>query len=317
MTGHGNREPRKPSRVWRVLAQVALGTAVVVFIGRSLVRNWAEFTAIQFAFIFRPGWIALAALTVWVTYGIQVESWRRVLAGWNQQISYRSAAKAWCLANLGRYIPGKVWSVAGLVVLAHRAGIQGWAAGASTVAIQALGLGTGVALVAATLPPQTPALGLALGALVAIATLGLLTWGPAARWLGGLTAVTSQLRALPVRAVAAGGSLTLFSWVTYGLAFWCLARGLGTDGQLTPPAAAGVFALGYLIGLMAIIVPGGVGVRELAFVGILTPTLGAGAAIALSVASRLLLTLTEATAALAAATFAPAEKEDPVDPTRS
>src|SRR2546430_12995204 len=37
--------------------------------------------------------------------------------------------------------PGKVWSVAGLIVLAQRAGVESWAAGASAFAIQAVGIG--------------------------------------------------------------------------------------------------------------------------------------------------------------------------------
>src|SRR5256886_12793218 len=81
----------------------------------------------------RPGWIALSALVVFLTYAIQVESWRRVLAGWAQHLSYGRAARIWLVVNLGRYIPGKVWSVAGLVVLAQRAGVETWAAGRSAL----------------------------------------------------------------------------------------------------------------------------------------------------------------------------------------
>ena len=51
--------------------------------------------------------------------------------------------------------------------------------------------------------------------------------------------------------------------------------------------------------LLAIVAPGGVGVREAVFLAFLTPALGSGPALALTVASRLLLTLTEALAAVA------------------
>ncbi|MGH2603696.1 MAG: UPF0104 family protein, partial [Dehalococcoidia bacterium] len=60
------------------------------------------------------------------------------------------------------------------------------------------------------------------------------------------------------------------------------------------------FALGYIVGLVAVFAPGGVLVREAAFVALLTPVIGSGAAVALSVASRIQLTLTETAAALAA-----------------
>ena len=45
---------------------------------------------------------------------------------------------------------------------------------------------------------------------------------------------------------------------------------------------------------------GGAGVREVTFVALLTPALGAGPAIGLSLASRLVLTLTEAAGGIAA-----------------
>jgi uncharacterized membrane protein YbhN (UPF0104 family) len=50
--------------------------------------------------------------------------------------------------------------------------------------------------------------------------------------------------------------------------------------------------------VLALFAPGGVGVRELVLIGLLAPFLGSGGAVAVSVASRLLLTVLEAAAAL-------------------
>jgi len=296
-------------RAGRIALKVALVAIVAAFIWRSLSRNWDEFSAIEFEFHLKPEWILLSVLVVWATYAIQIASWRTILAGWQQRIAYRDAARAWCLANLGRYVPGKLWSIAGLVVLAQRAGVAGWAAGASAVVVQAVGVATGVILVAAALRPGTFAVGLSVAAAVATGTLALLAWDRAVQWLARMIGRTGELRALPVATVLAAGTLTLLSWVTYGVAFWCLAQGLGVEG-LSLPVAAGVFALGYLIGLMAVFVPGGIGVRELAYIGQLAPLVGSGPAIGLSVASRLLLTLTEVTAALGAAALAGRDGDD-------
>jgi uncharacterized membrane protein YbhN (UPF0104 family) len=99
--------------------------------------------------------------------------------------------------------------------------------------------------------------------------------------------------------VLAAGVLTVLSWGTYGVALWMLARGLLPDALSLPLATAiGAFTLGYILGLLALFAPGGVGVRELVLIGMLAPALGSGGAVALSVASRVLLTLTEAGAAL-------------------
>ena len=101
-------------------------------------------------------------------------------------------------------------------------------------------------------------------------------------------------------------------WVTYGVDFWLLVPGLGLTGggHLSLPTAAGVFALGYILGLLALFAPGGVVVRELTFIGLLTPALGSGGAVALSVGSRVLLTLTEVAAPLIVLLITGRTKED-------
>src|SRR5207247_10638935 len=88
----------------------------------------AAFPAVQGTLDAKVGCLAASVVVVLLTYAIQIESWRRMLRGWDQRLPYTQAARAWTVANLGRYIPGKVWSVAGLVVLAERAGVRSSAA---------------------------------------------------------------------------------------------------------------------------------------------------------------------------------------------
>ena len=286
--------------------RIVMTAVVLAFVARALARHWSEFSAMRFDLAFRPWWLALTLAWIAVTTLLQVESWRHVLRGWGQHLRFSRAAEAWCLANLGRYVPGKVWSVAGLVVLAQRDGVALWASAASAVAIQALGLGTCLAIVALSLPGRLPTaatIGGAVGAAVLLAALG------SERLLAPLRRLAGErfaLRPLPVRAIGASAALTLASWMTYGMAFWSLARalGLGAGTAFTPVPAMGMFALGYLLGLLALLAPGGIGVREAVFISLLTPVLGPGGAVALSVASRLLLTITEALSAGIAWLFA-------------
>ncbi len=296
-------------------AQIAVVATVAVMVWRTIARHWDEFRSLHLSLTLEPGWIALSVLAVFVTYAIQIESWRRLLAGWSQHLPYGRAARIWLLVNLGRYIPGKVWSVAGLIALAQRAGVETWAAGASAFAIQAVGVGTAAAVAAAATPSAASPLRLGAAALAAAATIGILAWPMAARWLAGLAgqAAASQFRPLPLSAVAGSAVLTLLSWITYGVAFWLLARGLGLPATLSLPTAAGVFALGYIFGLLALFAPGGVGVRELTFIGLLTPALGSGGAVALSVGSRVLLTVAEALAPLGALLITGRTKEEAVE----
>ena len=109
--------------LWWAL-QVVIAAVVARMVWAAIVRNWSEFRSLHVSLDIRPGWIALSVLAVFATYAIQIASWRRVLAGWDQRLAYGRAARIWLLVNLGRYVPGKVWSVAGLVVLAQRAGVD-------------------------------------------------------------------------------------------------------------------------------------------------------------------------------------------------
>jgi len=294
------REELNPgNRRWLWAAQGLVTLAVVAFVARSIARNWTEFRSLHVALTVTPVWLAASALTVLATYAMQIESWRRILAGWHQHLPFGPAARTWSLANLGRYVPGKVWSVAGLVVLAQRAGVAPGPAAASAFVIQAVSLGSGVAVVAAAAPPHSaPPLRLAAAGLVAVVTIAALAWRPTAAWLGRLVKATPPLEPLALGAVLTSTLLTILSWWTYGAAFWMLARGLVPGTPLPLTSAVAAFTLGYVLGLLALFAPGGVGVRELVLIGLLAPFLGSGGALAVSLASRVLLTVLEGAAAL-------------------
>jgi uncharacterized membrane protein YbhN (UPF0104 family) len=141
---------------------------------------------------------------------------------------------------------------------------------------------------------------MAVAAAASVATIGVLAWEGGLRRLARLAGSATEWTALPLRTVLVSAVLTAASWVVYGVAFWLLGLGLGLPGTLPVGTAIGVFALGYVLGLLALFAPGGIGVREALFFTLLTPFVGAGGAVALSVASRLQLTLTEAAAGLGA-----------------
>jgi len=290
--------PGSQARGWLWAVQGLVTVAVVALVARSIGRNWAEFRSLHAVLTIKPVWIAGSALAVSASYAMHIESWRQILLGWGQRIAFGAAARTWSLANLGRYVPGKVWSVAGLVVLAQRAGVQMAPAAASAFVSQALAVGTGAAVVAAVTPHATSPLRLAGAGLAALATVGVLTWAPTARWLGRLASASAPLEPLRPTAVVRSATLTTLGWVTYGAAFWLLARGLIADRVVPFAVATGVFALGYILGWLALFAPGGVGVRELVFVSLLTPWLGSGGALVVSLASRVLLTAMEAAAAV-------------------
>lgn len=282
---------------WRWLGQLALAGVLVWFVGRAVAGQWDALRQAEWEVTIAPGWLALSVGLVLATFALQVESWRTILAGWGQHLTRIDAARTWFLANLGRYIPGKVWSVAGMIVLAARQGVATWAATASAVVLQVIGLGAALALVAATLPAADTGLRVAVGAAVAAGTLALMAWPPAIRALQRMVPKLSELRPLPPPALLMGSGLSAAGWISYGTSFWALSRGLGQPPLLSVWMAIGVFALAYTVGLLALFAPGGAVVREAVLLALLAPVLGPAAALTLALASRLLLTVVELTVA--------------------
>lgn len=287
---------------WRWAIQAAVAVVVTAFVVFKVAGNWDRFRSLPMTLDLRPGWLLLSFACLAVVTVLQIESWRRILAGWGQSLPFARGARIWFLANLGRYVPGKVWSVAGMVVMAREEGVQPWAAAASAVAVQALGLGTAAAIVAATITIRGSDSGLriALAAAFSVATIGVLAWEGGIRRLSRMAGLATEWKALPLSTLLVSAVLTAASWVAYGVAFWLLGLGLGLPGSLPAATAVGAFALGYVLGLIAFWAPGGIGVREVVLGGLLIPFLGLGGAAALTVASRLQLTLTEAVCGLGA-----------------
>lgn len=280
----------------RVL-QVAVAAIVVALIVRKIVAEWG---AVKLALHeSRPNWFALSAscLVVLATYGVLIETWRVVLRGWRHEIPLIDAARIWTISNLGKYLPGKVWSITALAVMSREYGVSAAEGATASVLVTLINtiVGFAVAIVAgAPLLKLSPAV-VILIAVMAIAVLA----SPSALPQLGLAAGKMFkreiiLRPLEHRVLLSAGALTCIAWLMYGVAFWLFTKGVlgAAPGALRDYVA--VFAGSYLIGFVAIFSPAGVGFREGAMaLALQRAGFAAGPAYLLVVASRLWLTALE------------------------
>lgn len=295
------------------VGQGILAAVVAYFVWHSLSAQWDEFRSLELDLTIRVLPVVGAALIVLAVYTVLIGAWWAVLRGWKQQLRYRDAVRIWSVSNLGRYLPGKVWSVAGLAALAQRAGVSAWAAVGSAIAMQALAVASGVGVVAAMLPGVASPIQLGAVGLVAVTVLVVLMSPRVGEAIARAIRSRRTYHPLPVGVGLLAYSMTVLSWMAYGVAFWLLAHGVIDEPALPLRLAIGVFAGGYIVGLLAIFAPGGIGVREFVYIAALTPSLGVGGAIVVSVASRLLLTATEIIAALVGLTLGARTTERSVD----
>jgi hypothetical protein len=292
-------------RPWLRVAQWLVGLLIIGLAARSLMRNWTELRSQPLAWHIEPGWLVLSALLVWAMYALLIVAWRVMLAGWGQRLDGWAAARIWTVSSLGKYLPGKVWAIAGMALMAQRAGIAPWAATGSAVVLQVLAIGTGAAVAGLTgrraIEAADPRMGVVLTLLIAgaVAGVALLLWPAFLRRLLRLAAPDAEARGTPpVAGIVVGIAANLVAWVGYGVALWLLARGLLPTAGLDPALAIAVFTASYLAGFLALFAPGGIGVREGLFILMLQGPLGIAAATALALASRVLLTITEFGAAV-------------------
>jgi hypothetical protein len=288
------------------IAKIAFAIAVVVAVAYALVREWKPVTAAMHNA--HPRWaiLALSCAIVLVNYALLVQAWRTVLAGWEggesrgqptSMLGFWESARIWSISNLGRYVPGKVWQMGSMAVMAQERGVSGLSAAGAAVIVTLINTVAGFVVLALTGAGvlHVPPLGTAVIALIGIALLLIPQLLP---WLGALasriTRRTISVGRIPHRAIWLATLISAMSWVVYGIAYRVLA--LGTLGHATGATATyiAVFTGSYLAGFLALIVPGGVGVREIVmFAALRQAGFAPGEATLLVVASRIWLTVLE------------------------
>ena len=289
---------------WFRLAQYALGLLVLILVVRTLARDWENLRSAELVLDLQWPWLGLSVMTTWLMYAGLIEGWRGLLIGWGQRLSWSTAARIWVLASFGKYLPGRVWAIAGMMVMSERAGVKGTVRLPGSVVMQVLAVGSGVAVAAVAvgrlLEEQRPGAMLLLGVLAVMALVGVLMVASSRvlrilwKWAGREGTPPAPP---PTAAMVKGMLFNLVAWLGYGVAFWALAHGLLADVELSLGLATGAFVASYLAGILAIFAPAGLGVREGLQIVLLEGAIGYGPAIALAAASRIVLTLTELGAA--------------------
>src|SRR5512141_1143992 len=149
----GTSTARRSNSVRRKIflaAQWLLIIAIVWYAVAALRGQWAQAGARLQSL--RPDWIYIAAATgvVLLTYLLLIETWRRIIIATGEQLPFREAARIWFVSNLGKYVPGKIWSIAAMTMMARERKVSGISAAGSSVLIQLVTVAAGIGVVLAT-----------------------------------------------------------------------------------------------------------------------------------------------------------------------
>ena len=285
----------------RALKLVAVLLALA-YVARALAVHRAEAARVLAGT--RPSWPALvaSALVVLAAYVVLIQVWRALLAGGGQRLAFAPAARIWTVSNLGKYVPGKVWQMSAMAVMAREQGVSGVAAAGSAVLSTLVTLATGFAVTvlcgAQVFTDRRVALA-ALGAVVAALAMAPRALPVAERVLRRATGRDLTMPRLTPRTLAVAVVGSTVAWLLLGAGFHLLARGVGV-ASLPIAASVASFVGSYLLGFVAVFAPGGIGVREgVMHLALRQVGLGDGEALVLVVASRIWLTVLEVAPALA------------------
>lgn len=208
--------------------------------------------------------------------------WLRLVRAAGGHLAPSDGLAMFFLGQLGKYIPGSVWSIGAQAHLAGRKAVPR----STTVAAGLLFLGyhvaSGVAASAAVVllgglavpwPPWLTVL------LLVVPTVGMTP--VVVRWVG--SRIARRRVSLTVSDVLVIVSLMAAAWAAYAVALVLLLPNLPWADI---PALGAAFALAYAAGVVVVVAPAGVGAREPVFVVLLTPLLGVGGATALALLAR-------------------------------
>lgn len=305
------------SRPTRARLLTALGAGLTIaglaFVIRRLTADWDEVSDALAGV--RAGWLVAAVVTAVASMVAMALPWRDVLAVLGARVGRADTTARYFVGEVGKYVPGGIWPVVGRGEMVARAGVPRRVAYLSVVAsLGVLYLAAAVFVTAcAPLAVSTP-WAVALATPVALAALHPVV----VRRMRSLGArLRPSLAELPVPSWPQSLGLVaryLPAWVLVGTATWLVAVALDGDAgwiDVAPAAAAS-----WIIGFVIVPAPGGVGVREAAFVTFAT-SLSGGTGAAVALLSRVLFMVVDAAgAAIASALLGLSARRDPTpDPT--
>lgn len=257
-------------RPWRRWLGGGLAVAALGFVAITAVRHGHEVASYRWRFRLLPLAASLGLHVVVLLGGVALWKMLLRLPPWEQRPAYPRLLRAWAWGSVARYVPGAVWQFLAAGLWARDAGLTLPRTAQSLLVHSALSLFGACTVAAVAAPAQW-------GTVRTAALSG-------AVLLGGGALLWARRHAARMVALLLAHAI---SWAVYGVAFgWLASAALGAPLTLLPALAA-AHGLAFAAGLLAVVVPGGLGVREAALWALLATWWPASVSAAFSLLARL------------------------------
>lgn len=248
------------------VAGIAIVVLILGFMLRTLYLHWEEIVAYDWDLDYLALIVAFSLMLC--TTVIYAYLWKLIVQGLGTPLDFRKSYRIFYLSQLGRYIPGKVWSILGLVYLSEKEGVSKVISGSSVILQLLLQVISGVIIFALTLPLWQNLESMAgLYGLFIFLPLGLVLLHPAlvTRGVSLALRLTGQPGIEPAwgyRYLLVQLGLWEVFWLVNGVAYYFLIRSIGPSPLPQVWVLAGIFAISWVVGFLSLVTPSGLGVME-------------------------------------------------------
>jgi uncharacterized membrane protein YbhN (UPF0104 family) len=227
-------------------------------------------------------------------------AWRALLADLGSRLPVPVAARITFLAQLGKYVPGGIWSFAAYVELGHDYQVPRRRGAASVIVAFAVAVAVGLLIAVVALTPASPAIVRRYALVIAVAPVIAICLAPPIlhRILNGALRLFRQEpleQRLSWRGLGHVLGWSVLGWLLYGTQLWLLVADVAKDGFHSMLLALGAYAFAFSLALVLVIFPNGIGAREVLLVAALAPLLAHGPALAIALVTRVVTTVCDLT----------------------
>ena len=290
------------------ILKLSIVLVIVYFIVKTVTSEWQGVSSFEWQI--QPALLIMSGIAFTAAYALLALIWRNVLALFGHHISYREAWAIYFVGNLGRYIPGKVWTIAGVAYMADRSGIPAVTAGTAAVCAQAYSILSSFVFFVLFFILRNPIVSdfnvLWILPVPVILMLVFLVPRNLERILNSVLSIMGRDAIHLGFGTATAVYITFLyfcSWIVFGGAFWLFVSSIAGAGLFDPLVMTGAYAVAYVTGYLALLVPGGLGVREGILSILLTGTVPVGVASVVAISTRLMVTIIELLCVGAVLTF--------------
>ena len=275
---------------WLRAGLLAAAAGLAVY---GLASQWAEVQAA----LAKLAWydVAGAALCAIAGLGCMMLAWRALLGDLGSPLSLPVATRVMFVGQLGKYVPGAVWAVAGQVELARDHEVPRRRSGTASLVAMATTLAVGLIAAGVTLPFTSEHAARHYWWVLAITPLAAACLHPRVNKFC-LDLALKAARKPPLETAVSAGAMaralawTTLGWLCYGAHAWFLISVFASKGGHVFALSLGAYALAWSVGFLIIFFPGGIGPRELALIAVLAPVMPSASALVVALASRVVMT---------------------------